>query len=102
MANEQQAREALKNVSDPELAMNIIDLGLIYELKVDEPANSVFVKMTFTSPACPAGEFILKSVQEELKKLGFEKIRVEITFEPPWSPERMTEDARAELNIPGY
>ena len=96
-------REALKAVVDPELFVNIVDLGLIYEIKVDEQPegkSNVVVEMTMTSPACPAGPQLLSQSQDAIRRLdGVNEVDVKLVMEPPWTPDRMTEDARDQLGI---
>jgi metal-sulfur cluster biosynthetic enzyme len=100
---EDKIREALKGVVDPELFVNIVDLGLIYEIKVDEQADhksNVTVEMTMTSPACPAGPQLLAQSQDAVRRLdGVGEVDVKLVMEPPWTPDRMTEDARDQLGI---
>lgn len=100
---EDTVREALKQVIDPELFVNIVDLGLIYEVKIDEPADdksNVTVEMTMTSPACPAGPQLLSQSQEAVSRLeGVGEVDIRLVMEPPWTPDRMTEDARDQLGI---
>lgn len=93
-----QVVEALKQVIDPELMINIVDLGLIYEVELD--GSDVSVDMTLTSPACPAGPQIMQQAKmalEQLDNVGEAKIR--LVMSPPWSPDRMTDDARDQLGI---
>jgi len=100
---EDKVREALKQVIDPELFVNIVDLGLIYEIKIndaDAGKSDVQVEMTMTSPACPAGPQLLgqsKDFVSRLEDVGDVDIR--LVMEPPWTPDRMTEDARDQLGI---
>jgi metal-sulfur cluster biosynthetic enzyme len=100
---EDKVREALKQVIDPELFVNIVDLGLIYEIKVDENdtgESNVQVEMTMTSPACPAGPQLLGQSKEFVGRLeGVSEVDVRLVMEPPWTPDRMTEDARDQLGI---
>lgn len=100
---EDNIREALKNVVDPELFVNIVDLGLIYEIKIAEPAegkSNVTVEMTMTSPACPAGPQLLSQSQDAVRRLdGVGEVDVKLVMDPPWTPDRMTEDARDQLGI---
>ena len=88
---------------DPELFVNIVDLGLIYEVKIDEPADdksNVTVEMTMTSPACPAGPQLLSQSQEAVSRLeGVGEVDIRLVMEPPWTPDRMTEDAKDQLGI---
>lgn len=93
---------ALRQVHDPELYINIVDLGLIYEVQVTEVEgkSNIHVKMTMTSPACPVGPELTADVQDVLQSLeGVGQVSVEIVFWPPWSPDRMTEEARDELGM---
>jgi metal-sulfur cluster biosynthetic enzyme len=96
-------REALKAVVDPELFVNIVDLGLIYEIKVDEQPegkSNVIVEMTMTSPACPAGPQLLSQSHDAVSRLdSIGEVDVKLVMEPPWTPDRMTEDARDQLGI---
>jgi len=89
----------LKNIFDPEIPVNIYDLGLIYESKVDEK-GVVSILMTLTSPNCPVAESMPAQVQEEISFLtGVSNVNLEITFEPPWDQEMITEEARLELGL---
>ena len=100
---EDQVREALKQVIDPELFVNIVDLGLIYEIKIGEndAGNSdVQVNMTMTSPACPAGPQLLGQSKDFVSRMeGVSAVDVRLVMDPPWTPDRMTEDARDQLGI---
>ena len=93
---------ALKQVNDPELFVNVVDLGLIYEVlgtEVDGKTN-IHVKMTMTSPACPAGPQLLQESRDVLLDLeGAGEVEIEMVMTPPWTPERMTESARDELGM---
>jgi len=101
MANEEDVREALKQVYDPELSINIVDLGLVYGTDVDDQGN-VHVTMTLTSPGCPIGPMVGEMVQDALAPLeGIGKVDVDIVWTPPWRPEMMTEDAKLELGYGG-
>jgi metal-sulfur cluster biosynthetic enzyme len=102
MVNEKQVREQLKEVIDPELDINIVDLGLIYEVDVDEE-NNVDILMTLTTPGCPLHGVFDELVKKEVGKIDeIGEIDVELTFEPRWSPEEMSDEARDELgNVPG-
>jgi len=100
---EDKVREALKQVIDPELFVNIVDLGLIYEIKVDENeagASDVQVNMTMTSPACPAGPQLLGQSKDFVSRLeGVGEVDIRLVMDPPWTPDRMTEDAKDTLGI---
>ena len=91
--------EALREVIDPELMINIVDLGLIYEV---QPADggSVSVDMTLTSPACPAGPQIMQQAKMALERLdGVTEAVINLVMTPPWSPDRMTDEARDQLGL---
>jgi metal-sulfur cluster biosynthetic enzyme len=91
--------EMLKDVIDPELGINIVDLGLVYDANISEE-NDVEVVMTLTSMGCPLGPVIVDEVRKALGGLlGIGQITVKIVWSPPWSPELMTEDAKDELGI---
>ena len=90
---------ALKTIYDPEIPVDIYELGLIYEISV-YPINNVFVKMTLTSPACPAAESIPSEVETKIKQLkDVNDVQVEITFDPPYSADMMSEAAKLELGF---
>lgn len=90
--------EALKTVKDPELGVNVVDLGLVYTIQSEE--DRVNVEMTLTSPACPAGPEILRNAVAALEKVeGISKANVKLVMSPPWSPEKMTDAARDELGF---
>ncbi len=93
--------EALKQVIDPELFVNIVDLGLIYSVEQDEEdERKVKVDMTLTSPSCPAGPQLVQQAKMALERLhDIDTAAINIVMSPPWSPERMTDDARDELGI---
>ena len=101
--SEDAVREELKKVVDPELFVNIVDLGLIYTVNVqpgDDDQSSVSVDMTMTSPACPAGPQLLSQSKEAVARLeGVCDVEIKLVMEPPWTPDRMTEDARDQLGI---
>jgi metal-sulfur cluster biosynthetic enzyme len=99
---EDAVREALKQVIDPELFVNIIDLGLVYAVNV-EPAGekeNIKIDMTMTSPACPAGPQLIGQSKQVLGALaGVGDVEVKLVMSPPWSPDLMTEAARDQLGI---
>jgi metal-sulfur cluster biosynthetic enzyme len=89
---------ALRTVKDPELDVNVVDLGLVYTIQTRE--GEVDVEMTLTTPACPAGPEILRNAHAALEKLeGVTKANVKLVMSPPWSPDRMSDAARDELGI---
>ncbi len=91
--------QALKGVFDPEIPVNIYDLGLIYDVIIDDEAH-VDVKMTLTTPGCPVAQTFPGTVEQAVNKVeGVNDCTVELVWEPPWSQDRMTEAARLELGI---
>ncbi len=99
---EETIREALKQVVDPELFVNIIDLGLVYGVNVEEAEgkSNITIEMTLTSPACPAGPQLVGQSKDVLARLeGAGAVDVKLVMSPPWTPDRMTEDARDQLGI---
>lgn len=99
---EDQVREELKKVIDPELFVNIVDLGLIYTVKLDEQeeATSVSIEMTMTSPMCPAGPQLVAQSRQVVEAIeGVTEVEVKIVMDPPWTQDRMTDDARDQLGI---
>ncbi len=85
---------ALKTVYDPEIPVDIYELGLIYEINVF-PLNNVFILMTLTSPSCPSAEAIPSEVEQKLKAIeGINEVKVELTFDPPYSQDMMSEAAK--------
>lgn len=90
--------DALRTVKDPELGVNVVDLGLVYTIQARE--DQVEVEMTLTSPACPAGPQILQDATSALEALeGVTKAHVKLVMTPPWTPEKMSDEARDELGI---
>ena len=91
--------EVLKGIYDPEIPVNIHEIGLIYEVNVDDDAN-VHVVMTLTSPMCPVAESLPPEVEEKVAVVdGVASARVEVTWDPPWDPEMMSEAAKLELGF---
>ncbi len=91
--------KTLKNIYDPEIPVNIYDLGLIYEIKIDED-KQVEIIMTMTSPNCPMADDLLNDVYEQTGKIpGVSKVKVQLTFDPPWDQDRMTEEAKLDLGF---
>jgi metal-sulfur cluster biosynthetic enzyme len=98
MADDAALLEALKQVIDPELMINIVDLGLVYD--VAQEGAKVNVNMTLTSPACPAGPQIVQQAKMALQQLDdVDEAEIKLVMSPPWTPERMTDDARDQLGI---
>ena len=90
--------EQLKKVEDPELRCNIVDLGLIYAVKID--GGMVVIDMTFTSPTCPVGPYLLSEVEKAAKAVpGVSGVAVNVVWEPLWGPERMSDEAKVALGV---
>ena len=91
--------ETLKTIFDPEIPVNIYELGLIYEVKLDDDFNA-HVLMTLTTPNCPVAESMPAEVKERISEIdGIKSVEVELTFEPPWDKDMMTEAALLELGL---
>ena len=87
--------EALHGVEDPELGMDIVELGLYYDAEIADAGDHVKIVHSLTSMGCPAGQMIQDSIHDAVAALpGVEKVEVELTFDPPWTPDRMSEDAQ--------
>jgi metal-sulfur cluster biosynthetic enzyme len=98
MATDAELIEALRQVIDPELMVNIVDLGLVYS--INQTDRKVAVEMTLTSPACPAGPQIVQQAKMALERLeDVDEASITITLSPPWTPARMTDEARDTLGI---
>jgi metal-sulfur cluster biosynthetic enzyme len=94
--DEEQVKEALAAVNDPEIGMSIMDLGLVYDIAID-PEDNVSIEMTLTSPGCPLGDVITQQVDAALKAIGARSAAVDIVWSPPWTPDMMSEDAKERL-----
>ena len=91
--------EALKTVRDPEIPLNLVDLGLIYELLVRK-GGIVFVEMTLTTPACPVAQSMPGEVEQAIAAVpGVSEVRVKLVWTPPWDKDRMSEEAKLELGL---
>ena len=97
MVTKKEVLNILKEVIDPEIGISVVDLGLIYDVKVEN--NKVKIKMTLTSPFCPLSNFLVDSVKEKVKSLDIKDVKVEIVFDPPWTPEKMSKKAKKILGI---
>ncbi|QDS89310.1 Putative 1,2-phenylacetyl-CoA epoxidase, subunit D [Rosistilla ulvae] len=100
---EDTVRESLKKVIDPELFVNIVDLGLVYEVYITEKENEKYdvkIDMTMTSPMCPAGPQLVAGAKAAIEECeGVETAEVKVVMDPPWTPDCMTDDARDQLGI---
>lgn len=101
--SEDHVREALKEVIDPELFVNIVDLGLIYTVNVKDREDGKYdvdIEMTMTSPMCPAGPQLVANSRAAISKIeDVEEVDVKVVMDPPWSQDMMTDDAKDQLNI---
>ena len=89
----------LKNIYDPEIPVNIYDLGLIYEIDFD-PEHTANIRMTLTAPNCPMADLLIDDINTQVKKIpGVERVNIILTFEPPWDRSMMSEEALLELNL---
>ena len=92
--------DVLKTVYDPEIPVNIYDLGLIYRIELNDDATELSVDMTLTAPSCPAADFILEDVRQKLETIsGLTKVDVQLVFEPEWNKDMMSEEAKVELGF---
>ena len=91
--------EALRTVYDPEIPVNIVDLGLVYDVQVNE-GGGIYVQMTLTFPGCGMGPFIAQQAEWAVQDLeGAGEVEIEMVFDPPWSPELISEEAKSQLGI---
>ncbi len=94
----EEVRDVLKNVYDPEIPINVVDLGLIYDVQVTE--GDIYVQMTLTAPGCGMGPMIAQQAEWAISELeGVEDVQVEMVFDPPWSPELISEDGKKLLGL---
>ncbi len=89
--------EKLKTVIDPEIGIDIVSLGLIYDIKIDN--DEVKVKMTMTTPACPLSGLLVSDVESVLRNMGITKYDVQLVFDPPWTPDMMDEKIREAMGL---
>ncbi len=98
VVTEEAVREALRTVVDPELGINVVDLGLVYGIQID--GGKVQVRMTLTAIGCPLAFMVHQMVDQAVRQVpGVESVEVELVWDPPWSPDRMSEEARALLGF---
>jgi metal-sulfur cluster biosynthetic enzyme len=98
MPTVEEVTEALTNVIDPELGLDFVELGLIYDVEVDD--GDVAITFTLTSPGCPIGPQVSEQIQEFVGEIdGVDSVRSNMVFSPPWTPERMSEDAKFALGF---
>ena len=98
MVEKDKIMEKLQNVMDPETGFSVVDMGFIYDVDVD--GSQVNIDMTLTTPGCPMHRMFTKKVEEEVKSVeGVENVDVELVFDPPWSPEMLSDEAREQLGL---
>lgn len=100
MPTKHDIEKVLREIPDPEIGVSILDLGLIYDIGVDEKSGTVRILMTLTSIGCPLFDQIAMPIRERVGKLkGVKKVDVDLTFEPPWDTEKMSEEAKMQLGF---
>jgi len=98
MVKEEDVIEVLKSVIDPEIGLDVINLGLVYEIKIND--DIVYIKMTMTTPGCPLASWILADAENKIKQLPEVKdVQIELVWDPPWSVDRISEEARKLLGL---
>lgn len=98
MVTKEEILEQLKEVSDPEIGMDVVNLGLIYDVEIND--DRVYIKMTMTAPTCPVTPWILSEAQRVVENIeGVEAADVELVWDPPWNPSMMTDEAKEALNM---
>lgn len=103
MVTQDDIREAMKQVDDPELGINVVDLGLLYEVVVDESTGKVDLNMTLTSMGCPLTDQIIADVRKYVEPLdGVTSVDVNWVWDPPWGPDKMTDDGKLMMKVMGY
>lgn len=100
MTAEARLQEALRDVEDPEMPVNIVDLGIVYGVSLEDGVATV--ELTFTAMGCPASDMILEDIQDRLlREAGVREVRVEVVWDPPWSARRLTREGREALQLWG-
>ena len=100
MVTKKQIEEVLKIIPDPEIGVSLWDLGLIYGISIDKKTGNVTVKMTLTTIGCPLFSLISEPIKREVGKIsGVKGVEVDLTFDPPWNPDRMSKEAKQQLGF---
>ena len=99
--SKEQVVEVLKTVYDPEIPVDIYELGLVYDIEI-EPEGKVAIKMTLTAVGCPIGPHVAEEIRQKLQAIGAADVVVNFVWSPPWSAERLTDDGRLALQSMGY
>jgi probable FeS assembly SUF system protein SufT len=98
--HEEQVWAALRTIYDPEIPVNLVDLGLIYDVAVDQATKTVKIKMTLTAPGCGMGPVLISDIKYRVAKVpNVKEVEVELVFDPPWSREMMSEEAQLETGL---
>ena len=98
MVTKEDVMKALKECLDPEIGINVVDLGFIYEVKVD--GKKVFIKMSLTTPGCPMHSFITQDIRNKVNDIeGVEEVDVQLVWDPPWSVDRISDEAKKKLGL---
>lgn len=99
MVTKEQVFEALKNVIDFEIGLDVVSLGLVYDVNIDDESN-VTITMTMTTPACPLAGLILQDAEDKVRQIeGVKDVKINLTFDPPWTPDRMSEEVKKRFGI---
>lgn len=99
MVTKEQVFEALKNVIDFEIGLDVVSLGLVYDVNIDDE-NNVTITMTMTTPACPLAGLILQDAEDRVRQIeGVKDVKINLTFDPPWTPDRMSEEVKKRFGI---
>jgi metal-sulfur cluster biosynthetic enzyme len=100
MVTKKEIEKVLKNIPDPELGISVLDLGLIYRIEIDNKTGIITIVMTLTSIGCPLYNLIADPIKEQLSELpGVKKVLMELTFEPPWTVDKMSKEAKMHLGM---
>lgn len=100
MLSKEQIIETLKGVYDPEIGIDIVNLGLVYDVEINQAQGHVSIKMTLTTPGCPLGSTVQEAVKTVLESIdGVKNVDVQIVWDPPWNPSMMSEEAKQMLGI---
>jgi len=94
----EEIQEALRDVFDPEIPVNVLDLGLVYDIQLN--GNQVYIQMTLTAPGCGMGPYIAQNAEWRIAEIeGIDEVEVDMVFDPPWTPEMITEDGKKLLGL---